>query len=346
MIDFDDTFESYNLGPFPVLPNTGGWYISGDGNNVIVPDPPPLPVPIPKDPSKSLSAKCLAFGNVSHVISPGFNGDVEFSLMVGQGTQGPISVCSIINTMYPLTPSDVSTPPTPGFPGVYSGQSTAMMIGLTIEKDMTISLRTANSLLQDPITNLQTNSGFTAHSIAYSSYTLLHNIWYFFQFSFGFVNQGGGVITGSGELSIEGADVLTGKSIVLPWTLNSPYVDPDAVYIQPPAGIYNGIAFAGGSKDIGSGCFLDNVTVNGGAWPHPATPPNPHCVVNQMVLEVASISPQCNARIGQIVVERATIPTLLGGQLSAKVRNSQLVVEVMKQSGNIVSGQNWIVKES
>lgn len=343
---FQDDFDLDALGSFP----GNNWYGIG-GTTIVVPDPPSIASNpgLPRDPSKASSIQCVAFGGLAQLVDANFNGDLECSIMVGAGTALPQPIIQITNTMYPLTPTDLSSPPNSGYPGIYSGPRTATLLTVQIEKDLSISLYVTNGILTDPTTNLPCNSAFTTNSIHNNSFYLTQNAWYFFQLTFGFTAPPPpltGTIMASGSLSIEGQSILNAKAAPTHWTTNNPYVDPTGVYIVPPLGLYNGIQFFS-SVDIGAGCFLDNVTVGGGQWPFPATPPNPHCDVSQLVVEVASLGTQQNARISQFVVERMTIPKKSTGGLSANIRDSQLVVELIRQQGSgPVAGQNWLVKES
>ena len=346
---FQDDFDNDSLGSFP----GNNWYSTGGSfsSAVVVVDPPHIAnnPGLPTNPSKASSSKCVNFGSMAQVLGPAFNGDVEFSFMIGAQTILPQAIMQITNTMYPQTPADLSPPLDPEAPGRYSGPSTAMLIAIQIEKDLSISLYVTDGILTDPTTNLPCNSGMTTNSIQNNSFYLQQNVWYFFQFTFGFTAPPPpltGTIMASGSLSIEGQSILTAKAAPTHWTTNNPYFDPTGVFLTPPLGLWNGLEFFSSSFE-GAGCFLDNVTVGGGQWPFPATPPNPHCDVSQLVVEVASLGTQQNARISQFVVERMTIPKKSTGGLSANIRDSQLVVELIRQQGSgPIAGQNWIVKES
>jgi len=344
---FDDNFEEYPLGSFPS--GGKGWYSSGGGNTLVIVDPPPIAGTggLPRDGSIASSSQCVAFGDLANVVGPLFNGDVEFSVMIGNQTPGPQNILQITNTMYPLTPADLSPPIDPRAPSDYTGPATAMMIQLTIEKDQTVSMYIQNGILMDPTTGFPCNSGWATNSEEYNSFSLHQNTWYFFYFQFGLTaplwspTHPSSPIMCGGNLSIDGKNILTGKAATTVWTTNDPYIDPTGVYLQPPNGLCNGIQFHSATGE-GAGLFLDNVTVNGGQWPHPATPPNPHACISQLVVEYADLNPYSNARISQIVAEIMAQP----GTPRPRVRNSQLVVEVIEEEGSGPSGQNWIVKES
>lgn len=345
----DENFDAYPVGtPIPPFPhNLGGiWFNPGSNGGHIIADGAYHGLSLPT------SSKCMFLGDMGGTCAPPpvVNGAVVASVIwsflatdvFGGGGWSPTVILSLINTMYPIYPP----------PAGYQGAYIAELLYVSLEEDLTLSLYTDLGLLLDPTTGINCNSGITAYGQQGKSFSLRKKIWYMLRLDLSlYVPIGDINIHAGGILYVDGKKILEGKANLTGYTVLNPQYSPNGVWVVPPLGLFNGIITHGGGYFSG---FVDNITVLDltDDWPHKAKKPDPKGLVSQLAVEYATPNLHTNGptmNVSQMVVEVAGIPTKTKiTDLSAKVRNTALVVEVMGPKGSTIGGggSGWLVKES